>query len=140
MGKQISKYEYRKYGSDRLMKPVIFCRSDKELAEKAIAMNVDIAKKLIDVEITQRSFKISDVIDSVIAELPENSTIKEFDVLFNPDYQINVLKLFIAACRKKEFAILWPGTFSEGKLMYARAGYSDFKIYDLDEYDVTCVV
>ena len=63
-----------------------------------------------------------------------------FDVLFNPDYQIDVLQLLIAACKKKEFAILWPGTYSDGKLMYAETDYSDFKIYDLDKYDVTCIV
>lgn len=122
------------------MKPIIFCGSDEELEKNAVALNVSIAEKLINAKPSRRSFRLPSIIDSIIAELPENSTIKDFDVLFNPDYQIDVLQLLIAACRKKEFAILWPGTYSDGKLMYAETGYSDFKIYDLDKYDVTCIV
>lgn len=122
------------------MKPIIFCGPDEELEKNAVALNVSIAEKLINAKPSRRSFKLPSIIDTVIAELPENSTIKDFDVLFNPDYQIDVLQLLIAACRKKEFAILWPGTYSDGKLMYAETGYSDFKIYDLDKYDVTCIV
>lgn len=140
MGKQISKYEYQKHGSGGLMKPMIFCCPNEEHEKNAIALNVSIAEKLINAKPSRRSFKLPSIIDTIIAELPENSTIKDFDVLFNPDYQIDVLPLLIAACRKKEFAILWPGTYSDGKLMYAETGYSDFKIYDLDKYDVTCIV
>ena len=122
------------------MKPIIFCGPDEELEKNAVALNVSIAEKLINAKPSRRSFRLPSIIDSIIAELPESSTIKDFDVLFNPDYQIDVLQLLIAACRKKEFAILWPGTYSDGKLMYAETGYSDFKIYDLDKYDVTCIV
>ena len=136
MGKQISKYKYQKHGSGGLMKPIIFCCPDEELEKNAIALNVSIAEKLITTKPSRRSFKLP----SIIADLPEDSIIKDFDVLFNPDYQIDVLQVLIAACKKKEFAILWPGTYSDGKLMYAETDYSDFKIYDLDKYDVTCIV
>ena len=122
------------------MKPIIFCDPDEELEKNAVVLNVSIAEKLINAKPSRRSFRLPSIIDSIIAELTENSTIKDFDVLFNPDYQIDVLQLLIAACRKNEFAILWPGTYSDGKLMYAETGYSDFKIYDLDKYDVTCIV
>ena len=140
MGKQISKYEYQKHGSSELMKPIIFCGPDEKLEKNAVALNVSIAEKLINAKPSRQSFRLPSIIDSIIAALPENSMIKDFDVLFNPDYQIDVLQLLFAACRKKEFAILWPGTYSDGKLMYEETGYSDFKIYDLDKYDVTCIV
>ena len=140
MCKQISKYEYQKHGSDGLMKPIIFCCPDEERERKGISLNVSIAKELISVKPIRRSLVLPKIVDTIIAELPKNSTIKAFDVLFNPDYQIDVLQLLIAACKKKEFAILWPGTYSDGKLMYAETGYSDFKIYDLEKYDVTCIV
>lgn len=56
MGKQISKYEYQKYGSDGVMKPIIFCCPDEELARKGISLNVSIAEKLISVKPIRRSF------------------------------------------------------------------------------------
>ena len=60
--------------------------------------------------------------------------------MFNPEYQIDVLQVLVASCKKKNFSIRWPGTYNDGKLMYAETGYSDFKTFDLDKYDVTCVV
>ena len=86
MGKQISKYEYQKHGSCGLMKPIIFCGHNKELEKNAIALNVGIAGKLINAEPSRRSFKLPSIINTIIAEIPENSAIKDFDVLFNPDY------------------------------------------------------
>ena len=140
MGKQISKYEYQTHGADGLMKPIIFYSPDEEQERDAIALNVGVAEMLVKVKPQLRSFKIPSIIDTVIASLPPKSTIKDFDVLFNPEYQIDVLQLLITACRKNEFAILWPGTYSEGKLIYAETGYADFKIFNLEKYDVTCIV
>ena len=107
MGKQISKYEYQKHGSDGLMKPIIFCCPDEECAKKGISLNVSVAKELFSVKPIRRSFMLPKIVDTIIAELPKNSIIKDFDVLFNPDYQIDVLQLLIAACKKREFSIIW---------------------------------
>lgn len=99
-----------------------------------------IAEKLVNIKPARRSFKLPGIIDSIIASLPDNCLVKDFDVLFNPEYQIDVLQVLVASCKKKNFSIRWPGTYNDGKLMYAETGYSDFKTFDLDKYDVTCVV
>lgn len=140
MGTQISKYEYQTYGTEGLMKPIIFCSPDEKQKQDAVALNVKVAEMLVKVKPRRRSLKIPSIIEAIIASLPPKSTIKDFDVLFNPEYQIDVLQLLITACRKNEFSILWPGTYNDGKLIYAEIGYEDFKIFKLDKYDVTCVV
>lgn len=140
MGKQISKYEYQTHGADGLMKPIVFCSPDEEQERDAVSLNVSVAEMLVKVKPQRRSFKIPSIIDNIIASLPPKSTIKDFDVLFNPEYQIDVLQLLIVACRKNEFSILWSGTYSEGRLIYAETGYADFKIFNLEKYDVTCIV
>lgn len=140
MGTQISKYEYQTYGTEGLMKPIIFCSPDEKQKQDAVALNVKVAEMLVKVKPRRRSLKIPSIIEAIIASLPPKSTIKDFDVLFNPEYQIDVLQLLITACRKNEFSILWPGTYNNGKLIYAEIGYEDFKIFKLDKYDVTCIV
>ena len=140
MGKRISKYEYQLNGPDGLMKPIIFCYTDENLEKNAIALNILIAEKLVNIKPARRSFKLPGIIDSIIASLPDNCLVKDFDVLFNPEYQIDVLQVLVASFKKKNFSIRWPGTYNDGKLMYAETGYSDFKTFDLDKYDVTCVV
>ena len=140
MGKRISKYEYQLNVPDGLIKPIIFCYTDENLEKNAIALNILIAEKLVNIKPARRSFKLPGIIDSIIASLPDNCLVKDFDVLFNPEYQIDVLQVLVAACKKKNFSIRWPGTYNDGKLMYAETCYSDFKTFDLDKYDVTCVV
>ena len=116
MGKQISKYEYQLNGPDGLMKPIIFCYIDENFEKNAVALNILIAEKLVDIKPARRSFKLPGIIDSIIASLPDNCLIKDFDVLFNPEYQIDVLQVLVASCKKKNFSIRWPGTYNDGKL------------------------
>lgn len=140
MGKVITRYQLIINESNGLLKPLIFCDKDEVMEKEAIPLNIRISEKLIKIKPERRSFKLPAIVESIIAETPENCVIKEFDVLFNPEYQIDVLQLLITACKKKNFSIIWPGTYSDGKLIYAETGYSDFKTFDIDKYDVTCVV
>lgn len=56
MGKQISKYEYQLNGPDGLMKPIIFCYIDENFEKNAVALNILIAEKLVDIKPARRSF------------------------------------------------------------------------------------
>ena len=78
--------------------------------------------------------------NQVILGLPDGAVIKDFDVLFNPDYQVDVLKIFVTACKQKTFSVLWPGRLEDGKLFYAEEGFPDYKVYNIGDYDITCIV
>ena len=60
--------------------------------------------------------------------------------MFNPDYKVDVLKIMMDACKRKYFSIVWPGKYEDGKLFYSEEGYPDFKVFRVEEYDVTCIV
>lgn len=75
----------------------------------------------------------------ILEGLPQNAIITDFDVLFNPEYEVDVLKMMVNVCKTRPFSIIWPGKFEEGKLIYAKDGYLDYKEYDVADYDVICV-
>ena len=50
--------------------------------------------------------------------LPDGVVIKDIDVLFNPDYQVDVLKILMAARKRKRYSVIWPGRCEDGKLIY----------------------
>ena len=60
--------------------------------------------------------------------------------LFNPDYQLDVLRTLMNVSKRKSFMVVWPGTYKDGKLIYAQEGYSDYKSFDLNDYDITVVI
>ena len=140
MGKQISKFEYQMFGLEGLLKPIFFCCLDEELSQRAISLNVQLAEKLLAVKPQRRSIKLDSIVAQVLDALPPRSIIKDIDVLFNPAYQVDVLRVLIGACRRNEFSIIWPGKLSKGKLIYAEPGYSDYQSFDLEKYDITCIV
>ena len=76
----------------------------------------------------------------VLNTLTEGVVIKDFDVMFNPEYEVDILRIMIAQYKIKPFDLIWPGKYQEGKLIYAEEGYSDYKVYEIDKYDVTCVI
>lgn len=123
-----------------LMKSIIYCNEKYCEGLQQIVLNEKLAALLIKIKPERRSIKIGQCFQEVLDAAPENSCIRDFDVLFNPAYKIDVLQLLIVANRSKSFSVLWPGTVIDGKLVYAEDGYADYKEYDVEQYDITCVV
>lgn len=73
-------------------------------------------------------------------KLPDEVIIKDFDVLFNPEYKVDMMKIMVVACKIKPFSAIWPGTLVENKLIYAEEGFKDYKTYSVEDYDVTCII
>lgn len=119
--------------------PVIHCESNKtDLA--GISINKILALELIKVNPKRRSLRMTRIIFNVLSDLPKGSVIKDFDVVFNPAYDIDVLKIFIEIRKNLSFEIIWPGEIENGKLIYGQKECEDYKIYDLEKYDVTCII
>lgn len=122
-----------------LSKPIIYCSPAEDLIKQAVSLNHTLAEMLIQYKPTRRTFQVERCFQTALAKLPDEAVIKDFDVLFNPEYKIDVLKILIRNCKVKPFSVIWPGTLQDGKLIYAEIGYKDYKEYDVDAYDVTCV-
>ncbi|WP_314838894.1 hypothetical protein [Solobacterium moorei] len=76
----------------------------------------------------------------MLDSLPDNPVIRDFDVMFNPDYEVDVLKIMSSVARAKPFQVLWLGRCEDEKLIYAEEGFRDYKVFETKKYDVTCVV
>jgi hypothetical protein len=123
-----------------LLKPIIYCCSYGNVQSEAISINVPLARELLKFRPNRRSMRLEQCFSEVLDTLPDGVTIKDFDVIFNPQYQVDLLKIMVMACRKKPFSIVWPGKYENGMLFYAEEGYPDYKIFNIEDYDVTCIV
>ena len=123
-----------------LLKPIIYCCPSEDITSTAIPINLLLAKELADCKPSRRTMRIEVIFNRILDQLPDGSVIKDFDVMFNPEYKIDVLKIMVDACKRKPFSIIWPGKHENGKLFYAEDGYHDFKAFSVKEYDVTCIV
>lgn len=140
MGTIIPARKFSKDNVSGLLKPIIYCCPFEGITDTAVSISLLLAEKLASCKSSRRTMRIETFFNQILDQLPDGTVIKDFDVMFNPEYKVDVLKIMIVACKKKAFSIVWPGKYEDGKLFYAEDGYQDFKVFSVEEYDVTCIV
>ncbi len=123
-----------------LLKPIIYCCPYEDIADVAVPVNLLLAEKLVGCRPNRRTMRIETFFNQILGRLPDGVVIKDFDVMFNPEYKVDVMKIMVDACKRKPFSIIWPGKYEDGKLFYAEDGYPDFKSFSVEDYDVTCII
>jgi hypothetical protein len=76
----------------------------------------------------------------VLETMPEHPIIRDIDVLFNPAYKVDVMKMLSSAYKQKKFSLVWPGSYSDGKMIYSEEGYPDYRVYEIKNYDIMYVI
>ena len=133
--------EYRKMPDrDTVYRLLIFSKDISEIASAAVAMNKRIASELVGMKPIRRTLMLEKCFVNVIQSLPEHSVIKDIDVLFNPVYKVDVMKLLVSAYKQKSFSLVWPGSYVDGKLIYSEEGYLDYRVYEIKDYDIMYVI
>ena len=135
MGRMISKFQLQQEYVSNL---VIFC-GDKEVNDNEISLNNELANKLLAIKESKRALKMQDLIYEIVKSHGENIIVRDIDIVFNPAYKIDVLKMFETLYKSIKFSLIWPGTYNECFLIYAEEGYKDYRKYDINNYDITGV-
>ena len=117
---------------------LIYMKAIKKMTEPQ-SVSKELADELLACKPNRRSMKLEQIFNKVLDRYPDGVTIKDIDVMFNPEYQVDVLKILIEARKRKKCSVIWPGRFEDGKLIYAEEGYPDYKVYEIASYDITCV-
>ena len=97
-----------------------------------------LAQKILECSSQRRSMRMREIFDAMLDKLPEGVIIKDIDVMFNPEYQVDVLKILSGARKHKRYRVIWPGRCEDGKLIYAEEGYLDYKVFEIKNYNIEC--
>ena len=121
-----------------LSRLLVYFKAFQKMAEPK-SVGKELADELLACKPNRRSMKLEQIFNTVLDRYPDGVTIKDIDVMFNPDYKVDVLKILIAARKRKKYSVIWPGRFEDGKLVYAEEGYPDYKVFSIADYDITFV-
>ena len=102
----------------------------------AYSMNRPLAEELIKLKPFQRTMQMQRCFNSVLESLPDTPIIKDIDVMFNPSYKIDVLKILTDAYKQKPFKLIWPGERKGNILIYSEPGLPDYKECNINNYDI----
>lgn len=121
-----------------LTRLLVYLRAFQKMMEPK-SVSKELADGLLACKENRRSMKLEQIFNVVLDKYPDGVTIKDIDVMFNPDYKVDVLKILIATRKRKNYSVIWPGKFEDGKLIYGEEGYPDYKVFNIADYDITCV-
>ncbi len=109
-------------------------------AQEPRSVSKPLAEAILACKPNRRSMKLGQIFSTVLAQYPDGVIIKDIDVMFNPEYKVDVLKVLQETRKQKPYSVVWPGRFEDGKLIYSEEGYPDYKVFNIDNYDITCVI
>lgn len=103
-------------------------------------LNIRLAEELVKFPPNQRSQKASDAVMSIVSQCHIPVLLEDYEILFDPRYDIDAIKVFIEMARRCKVAIKWCGKVSGEALEYANPGDRDYISFRIQDYDITCVV
>ena len=129
-----------------LPSPILLCpkRNDyyKALLDagfQTVSLNLPLAKELAGKPVSEITANIT---TTVLQLIPDGSLIflTDYEMLFDPRYELDVIKLFCEIARYNKLIVKWCGSFADDSLIYAEPGYDDYAKYKISDYESTCVV
>lgn len=127
--------------------PIILCalapRLQKIIAAagfKELSLNKELAHILVKKEVSIRPQLVADEVINIVSSTQGPVLLTDYEMLFDPRYSLDVLRLFYELSRRRKIAIKWCGTLADKRLTYATPAHSDFHSYNIDDYDITCVI
>ncbi|WP_195245442.1 BREX-3 system P-loop-containing protein BrxF [Clostridium celatum] len=140
----MSKYIYKELDSkiNKLTNGLILITNSFDKAEikiqdyKYISLGESLSKKLIKNDKVIRNRKVKLELDNIILNNDNTSLVVDnIDILFNPEYKLNILKYFENVSKKKKIILVWPGNLDKNELVYSKLEFNDYKRYKIKDYN-----
>lgn len=132
---------------EKMNLPVVFCsfssRHKKIVVEagfKEVSLNKLLAETLLKIEPNTRTQFVFDEVMKIVIATQAPVFLTDYEMLFDPRYNIDVIKLFCEMSRRVKIVIKWCGTLQDNRLVYATPAYKDFHSYNIYDYDIICVI
>lgn len=137
---EIIEYGNLQRQKDTISRLLIYWTRIREPSPQTVSVSKPLSEKIQGISPRSRTIRLASCFQSVLAQYPDNVVIKDIDVMFNPAYHVDVLKILTEARKSKPYSVIWPGRYENGTLYYSEQGYPDYKTYEVKNYDITCVI
>lgn len=125
--------------------PLIICTDAPRVYKKVldagyqtIRVNVALSKQLLAFNQDDRPIVVEGLLSNMLNSIGP-IYITDFEMLFDPRYAFDVIKLFCEKARIVSIAVKWPGIFTGSHLLYSEPGDADYHKYDCNNYQIRIV-
>ena len=127
--------------------PIMLCSSAPRLKKiitecnyQELSLNNELAKALVKKEVSIRPQLVADEVMKIVSSIQGPVLLRDYEMLFDPRYNIDVIRFFYELLRRVKIVIKWCGAIDDNRLVYATPAHRDFHSYDIQDYDITCVI
>ena len=102
----------------------------------AFVVNVGLllGEKMFILKTEGSSISITRELDDILGEEHHDILLTNTDILFAPEYGLDVIKLLLQLGRNRRFYLPWPGVLVGERLTYSEPNRFDFKEYNVKDY------
>lgn len=147
MGTLIKSSRFSKKMLEKTNIPIVLCSSAPRLKRiiaeagfKETSLNKILAEVLVKKEVSVRTQFVADEVMKIVSSIQSPVLLTDYEMLFDPRYNIDVVRLFYELSRRGKIVIKWCGTLEDNHLVYATPDYSDYHSYNIHDYDIACVI
>ena len=146
MGTLINNRILSPYKMMALQSPIILCvhRNDyiKAISDaniQAVSLNLPLAKSFAGKSEREIIVVINETVLNLLP-IGESIYLQDYEMLFDPRYKLDVIRLFSEISRHNRLIVKWCGGFDGKSLTYAEPGYADYAAYKISDYNIVCVI
>lgn len=147
MGTLIRSSQINKEMLKKITTPIVLCSSAPRLKRfiadggfKELRLNKILAEALVKKDAAVRPQFVADEAIKIVSSIKAPVLLTDYEMLFDPRYNIDVIRLFYELSRRVKIVIKWCGTIDGTHLVYATPAHRDFHSYNIQDYDITCVI
>jgi len=126
--------------------PIILCSFSNRIARlicgsqfTSLNINIRLAEKLLNYPIEQRPQMANDEAMSIVSECNSPTLFENYEILFDPRYDVNTIKVFTELARRQKVIVKWCGTLNGNSLEFATVNDKDYHSYMVQDFDIICV-
>lgn len=140
MGKIYYEFELENTKIENIVFPIFIV--DNSLDPKSIFeqnYSIEVNTQLVQLLKMRKSINKIDEILYKIIEKDKVNILTNFGMLFDPELNIDVVKLFVNLRRKAKIIVMWPGCLEGFDLVYAVPASKDYRVFNLENYAISCI-
>lgn len=119
---------------------IIYANGAYDQEGSSVSINKRLADELRKIKPTRRTMQLEKCFNKVLDSLPDRIVIKDIDVMFNPAYRVDVIRILVEANKRHPFSLVWSGRYDDNRLLYGEEDLDDYKVFEISDYDIVCVV
>lgn len=131
---------YQLSTQQNLYRLIIYANNTYAPDQHVESFNKRLAEELRKLKPTRRTMQLEKCFNKILDSLPEKVVIKDIDVMFNPAYMVDVIRILVEANKRHPFSLVWSGRYDDNRLLYGEEDLADYKSFEISDYDIVCVV